>query len=164
MGRAFRGRLYLRLLFLTSSCSFHRQIDVILKYDSFTRLCNSSLFITITNVYNDQISKAHRQKGEKKFLNPVHFCQTETLLDLQRAGGWERLLHKNWITWQACRLVLCLLPRFHSEWEPRKQENICFDLLLFLKVWFSFVIVFCAPYLSRLLFLQPNKLAIEYNN
>ena len=40
------------------------------------------------------------------------------------------------------------------------QENICFDLLLSLKVWFSFVIVFCAPYLSSLLFLQQNKLAI----
>lgn len=43
-------------------------------------------------------------------------------------------------------------------------ENICFELLLSLKVWFSFVIVFWASYLSSLVFLQPNKLAIVYKN
>ena len=44
------------------------------------------------------------------------------------------------------------------------QENISSDLLLYLKGWFSFVVVFRAPYLSSLLSLQPNKLAIVYKN
>lgn len=132
-----------------------------------TRLCNSNLF----HNYHKRLQwwyisvNPSPQTKRKKILNPVHFCQTETLLDLQRAGGWEKLLYKTWISWQAWRLVLYVVPRFHSENNKTSgQENISSDLLLYLKGWFSFVIVFRAPFLSSLLFLQPNKLAIEYKN